>query len=173
MNIEKSNMSPQDIVVLLKIVACGAEPWLQIPMASGLGLAQSEMSRSIARSKYAGLLDASGRKVRKLALMDFIEYGLPYAFPQRPGSLVRGVPTSHSASPLKDKIQSDENFVWPHATGKVKGQAVTPLYKSVPEAVQNDPLLHELLALVDAIRLGSSREKKIAVSELKQRILDK
>ena len=173
MNIEKSNMSPQDIVVLLKIVASGAEPWLQIPMASGLGLAQSEMSRSIARSKYAGLLDASGRKVRKLALMDFIEYGLPYAFPQRPGSLVRGVPTSHSASPLKEKIQSDENFVWPHATGKVKGQAVTPLYKSVPEAVQNDPLLHELLALVDAIRLGSSREKKIAVSELKQRILDK
>ena len=173
MNKEKSNMSPQDIVVLLKIIASGDEPWLQIPMAKRLGLAQSEMSRSIARSKYAGLLDSTGRKVRRLALMDFIEYGLPYAFPQRPGSLVRGVPTSHSAAPLKDQIQSDENFVWPHATGKVKGQAVIPLYKSVPEAAQNDPLLHELLALVDAIRVGSSREKQIAISELKKRVLDK
>jgi len=165
-------MSPQDIVVLLKIIASDDESWLQTPMANDLGLAQSEMSRSIARSKYAGLLDSTGRKVRRLALMDFIEYGLQYAFPQRPGSLVRGVPTSHSASPLKEQIQSDENFVWPHATGKVKGQAVTPLYKSVPEAAQRDPLLHELLALVDAIRLGNSREKKIAVSELKKRVLN-
>ncbi|RBP51332.1 hypothetical protein [Arenicella xantha] len=171
MSKENSTMKPQDILVLLKIIACGEEPWFQIPMARDLGLAQSEMSRSIARSKYAGLLDASGRKVRRLALMDFIEYGLTYVFPQRPGSMVRGVPTSHSASPLKEQIHSDDNFVWPYASGTVKGQAVTPLYKSVPEAIQNDPLLHELLALVDAIRLGSSREKAIAVTELKKRVL--
>ena len=47
-----------------------------------------------------------------------------------------------------------------------------PLYKSVPEAALNDPLLHEMLALVDAIRVGSAREKKIAVEELKKRILN-
>ena len=111
--------------------------------------------------------------MRRLALLEFIEFGLPYAFPQRPGSIVRGIATSHSAPPLKDQIQSKEDFVWPYAKGTSRGQAVTPLYKSVPEAVQSDALLHELLALVDAIRLGSSREKKIAVSELKRRILQK
>jgi len=172
MSKENSTMRPQDIFVLLKIIACGDEPWLQMPMAKELGLAQSEMSRSIARSKYAGLLDATGRKVRRLALMDFIEYGLTYVFPQRPGSMVRGIPTSHSASPLKQQILSDENFVWPYARGTVKGQAVTPLYPSVPEAVLNDPSLHELLALVDAMRIGSSREKAIALTELKKRVLD-
>ena len=59
----------------------------------------------------------------------------------------------------------------PSAKGKLKGQAVNPLYKSVPEAVLNDPKLHELLALVDAIRVGNVREKKLAVGELKERIL--
>ena len=73
---------------------------------------------------------------------------------------------------MNKQIQSDENFVWPHAKGNIKGQAITPLYKSVPEAALNDPLLHEMLALVDAIRVGSAREKKIAVEELKMRILN-
>lgn len=165
-------MKPQDIVILLKIVAYGDQPWLQVPMAKELVIGQSEMSKSLNRSKFAGLLDSSGRKVRRLALIDFIEYGLPYAFPQRPSSIVRGIPTSHSASPLKEQIQSDEYFVWPYAKGNVKGQAIAPLYKSVPEAALNDPLLHEMLALVDAIRVGSAREKKIAVEELKKRILN-
>ena len=92
MNKEKSNMNPQDIVVLLKIIASDNEAWLQAPIAKELCFAQSEMSRSIARSKYAGLLDSSRRRVRRLALMDFIEYGLPYASPQRLGSMVRGIP---------------------------------------------------------------------------------
>lgn len=165
-------MKPQDILILLKIVSYGNKPWLQVPMSKELVIGQSEMSKSLNRSKYAGLLDSSGRKVRRLALMDFIEYGLPYAFPQRPSSIVRGIPTSHSASPLKEQIQSDEDFVWPYAKGNVKGQAIIPLYKSVPEAALNDPLLHEMLALVDAIRVGSAREKKIAVEELKKRVLN-
>ena len=140
-------------------------------MAKELVIGQSEMSKSLNRSKFAGLIDNSGRKVRRLALMDFLENGIQYVFPERPGSMVRGIPTSHSASPLNKHIQSDESFVWPSAKGKLKGQAVNPLYKSVPEAVLNDPKLHELLALVDAIRVGNVREKKISVSELKDRIL--
>jgi hypothetical protein len=46
------------------------------------------------------------------------------------------------------------------------------LYPSVVDAVQNDEKLHELLALVDAIRVGRAREREIAIKELKQRILD-
>ena len=125
----------------------------------------------MARSKYAGLLDEPGKEVRCLALMEFLEHGVAYAFPQQPGSMVRGIPTSHSASPLKDQIKSEENYVWPSAKGKIKGQAITPLYKSVPNAVLSDAKLYEMLALVDAIRVGSMREKKLAVSELKTRLL--
>lgn len=172
MSKEQSSIRPQDIVVLLKIASQQDEPWLQIPIAKQLGLSQSEMSKSLNRSKYAGLIDESGRKVRRLALVDFIQYGLPYVFPQRPGSIVRGVPTAHSAPPLNDQMLSDDDYVWPYAKGSARGQSITPLYKTVPEAVQNDSALHELLALVDAIRLGNAREKKLAISEVKSRILD-
>lgn len=171
MKLEAFIMKPQDIVVLLKIISYGDKPWLQVPMAKELMIGQSEMSRSLSRLKFCCLIDDSGRKVRRLALMGFLESGIAYVFPQRPGSIVRGIATSHSASPLKEQIQSDESYVWPSAKGKLKGQAIQPLYKSVPEAAMNDTKLHEMLALVDAIRVGSAREKKLAVAELKKRIL--
>jgi hypothetical protein len=44
------------------------------------------------------------------------------------------------------------------------------LYVSVPEAVLKDEVLYELLALVDALRVGRAREKEIAVAELKKRL---
>lgn len=171
MKSEQVMMRPHDIVILLKVISYGNEPWLQAPMAKDLSISQSELSKSIARSKNAGLLDETGRKVRRLSLMEFLESGIAYVFPQRPGAIVRGLATAHSASPLKEQIKSDENFVWPSAKGKLKGQAIIPLYKSVPDAASKDSLLHEMLALVDAIRVGRAREKKLAISELKKRVL--
>ena len=53
----------------------------------------------------------------------------------------------------------------------MRGNSIVPLYKTVVNAVQVDSKLHELLALVDAIRLGRAREKEIAVEELRKRIL--
>jgi hypothetical protein len=163
-------MSPQDIVVLLKIISYGDEPWFQKPMSEALFMSQSEISKSLARSKFAGLLDSKGKKVFKAALLDFLQYGIRYVFPQHPGAIVRGIPTSHSASPLNKIIQSSENYVWPSGKGTIKGQSITPLYPSVTEAVQNDIQLHELLALVDAMRVGKAREREIALQELKTRL---
>ena len=164
-------MKPQDIVILLKIIAYCSELWQQIPLAEALKMSQSEISQSLARSKYAGLLDGSGKKVMRLALMDFLQYGLAYVFPQKTGPVVRGVPTAHSASPLNAVIQSEELYVWPSANGKARGQSIVPLYPSVVEAAMKDEKLYQLLALTDALRVGRAREKEIAVSELKQRIL--
>ena len=49
---------------------------------------------------------------------------------------------------------------------------MTPLYPQAPEAVLQDPELHALLALIDALRVGQKREKTLAIGELKKRILD-
>ena len=168
---DKYSMRPQDIVVLLKIIANGEKSWLQTDMAGELFMSQSELSKSLRRSKYANLLDDKARSVRVLALMDFLEHGITYVFPQRPGEIVRGVPTSHSAPPLDDIIQSSEKFVWPSARGSERGQAIQPLYKTVPDAARLDEKLHKLLALVDAIRVGNAREKKIAIEELHKQII--
>ena len=164
------SMKPQDVVVLLKIIALNNDNWQQIPLAHSLKMSQSEVSQSVARSKYAGLLEDNGKKVMRKALYDFLQYGLAVVFPVKPGAVVRGIPTAHSTAPLNKEISSEEDYVWPYAKGNVRGHGITPLYATVPQAALDDERLHSLLALADALRVGKAREKNIAVKELKNRI---
>jgi len=168
----KTNLKPQDVVVLLKIISLDEKQWLQETLSEALGLSQSEISQSLNRSKYAGLLDYSGKKVNRIAFTEFILYGLPYVFPQQPGAMVRGILTAHSAAPLNETIVTSEKYVWPYARGSERGQAILPLYPTVPEATLKDSNLYELLTLTDALRVGRVREKELAKTELKKRILD-
>ncbi len=165
-------MKPQDVFILLKISCLEDKSWQQRSIAKELFMSQSEISESVNRSKYAGLLDYSGKKVMKLAFLEFLKFGISYVFPQRPGQIVRGIPTAHSAPPLNNIIQSEEKYVWPSAKGNTRGQSIIPLYKSVPNAIINDQKLYELLALVDAVRVGRAREKEIALNEIKRRIMN-
>lgn len=161
-------MRPQDIVILLKIAAKGHEPWLMKDISAELHISASEVSESLNRSAFAGLISADKKRVMYASLLDFLEHGLKYVYPQHPGALVRGVPTAWSASPLANEIMSEEKIVWPYAEGKVRGQAVEPLHPSVPVASLQDERLHELLSLADALRLGRARERKIAIEALKK-----
>ena len=147
----KLNMRPQDVLILLKIVAMGDKEWFHHSLAEDVGISQSEVSQSLNRSRYAGLIDDSRKNVMRMALLEFLQCGIRYVFPQQPGAVVRGVPTAHSAPPLNNNIQSSENYVWPSATGQSRGQAIIPLYSCVLEAIKKDEKLYELLALVDAI----------------------
>ena len=164
------SMKPQDVVVLLKVIALNNDNWQQTPLAHSLKMSQSEVSQSVARSKYAGLLDDNGKKVMRQALYDFLQYGLAVVFPTKPGAVVRGIPTAHSTAPLNKEISSGENYVWPFAKGNIRGHGINPLYSTVPQAALDDEQLHALLALADALRVGKAREKNIAIQELKNRI---
>ena len=105
-------------------------------------------------------------------LEEFLIHGLKYAFPPERGELTRGVPTGYAAEPLKGRIAagSEPPPVWPSPHGKTRGYSFAPLYKTVPQAALQDPYLYEVLALVDAIRDGRSRERQIAEEELKARL---
>ncbi len=89
-------------------------------------------------------------------------------FPAKPGEITRGIATGLAAPVLQGKIMTAGEFVpvWPDARGNTKGQAVEPLFKSVPYAVRKDPQLYALLALTDAIRFGQAREHKYAAEKL-------
>src|ERR1035437_4050147 len=165
-----SGMRPHDIVVLLKIAAKGESNWFMKDLANELGISASEITESLNRSEQAGLISGKKRMLMKLALLDFLKYGLKYVYPQRPGAMVRGIPTSHSAPPLNKLIVSEEQYVWPYVEGKVRGQCIEPLHKSVPLACLKDRKLYELLALTDALRVGKARERNIAIEELEKRI---
>ena len=167
-----SGMRPHDIVVLLKIAAKKNESWFMKDLSHELNISASEVSESINRSVIAGLIAPNKKKLNKLALLDFLEHGLRYVFPQQPGAIVRGVATAHSAPPLSFIIKSLDYYVWPSGKGTLRGQSIQPLYPSVVEAVKEDENLYEYLALADAIRVGKAREKEIAIQELKKRLLN-
>jgi hypothetical protein len=73
---------------------------------------------------------------------------------------------------MKKKIISSEDYVWADADGKIRGQVIEPLLKSVVLAVKEEEQLYKLLAMVDVLRVGKTREVKIALAELKKILLN-
>lgn len=162
-----NGMRPHDLVVLLKIISLDKQ-WLSKDLADSLHISNSEISESLNRSMIAKLISPNKRVVFKTALYNFIEHGLKYVFPAEPGPIVRGIPTAHSAPIMKDYFVADNQYVWPSAEGKVKGQAIAPLYPNQVYAALKDEPLYDKLALIDAIRVGKVREQKKALELLKQ-----
>lgn len=165
-----SGMRPHDLAVLLKIASKRQQDWLMKDLASELEISSSEISESLNRSAIAGLISVDKRKLKILSLLDFLKSGLKYVYPQQPGAIVRGIETAHSAPPLRDKIISNEPYVWPFAKGKVRGQSIEPLHPKIPNACLKDREFYELMALADAIRVGKAREQKMAFEMIKERI---
>lgn len=162
----QSSMNPLDVVVLLKLLIHQEQSVSQMGLAKDLFISQSEISKSLRRSRYAGLV-IGDYQVMALALLDFIQYGIKYAFPTQPGALVRGIPTAHSVEPLIWEIDAEELFVWPSGKGTERGRSIVPLYPSVVNAVQLDHKLHQCLAMVDAVRVGKARERQMAMDFLR------
>ena len=166
-----NGMRPQDVVVLLKLSTISSSKWRMQDIATGLKLSASEVSESLERSKQAKLVSDTKRTLYTASFLEFLIYGLKYVFPVVPGSVVRGIPTAHSAAPLNRLIvASSDNYVWANSKGTTRGQAIMPLYKTVPVIAPEDEALYELLALVDAIRVGRARELKMAIEELEKRL---
>ena len=107
--------------------------------------------------------------------MQFLEHGLRYVFPVEQGAFSRGIPTAYAAEPLRSAIQqgSDPPPVWLYAEGTVRGYSLAPLYKRAALADLADPQLYELLSLVDALRDGRARERKLVMEMLKERIVQR
>ncbi|KAF0235816.1 MAG: hypothetical protein FD183_1749 [Chitinophagaceae bacterium] len=163
-----NGMRPQDIAVLLKIIALGDQPWKNKDLAVGLYLSPSEISESISRSEFAGLISRDRRKVFKMALELFIKNGLKYVFPVKPGSLVKGLPTAHSAPIMSKYFSSDEAYVWPDISGNQRGMVIEPVYPGAVAAAKEDAIFYELLALCDVFRVGRVREIKKAEELMKE-----
>lgn len=162
-------MRPLDIVVLLKIIALDDKPWQYRDLSSSLTISVSEISESLNRSSVAGLIN--GKNINRAAFMEFIQYGLQYVFPQNPGSLAIGIVTAHSHHFYQKHFSSESAFVWASQEGTVRGQTIEPLHRGVIDASLNDSELYLMLASIDILRVGRVREKKVALEELKKRIL--
>ncbi len=166
-------LKPQDTFILLKLVVWDRSEWSYPALSHELSMSASEVHAGVKRAAAAKLMDMQRKRPVKSNLVEFLLHGIKYAYPPDRGGMTRGMPTGYAAPPLRELItQPDEPPpVWPDPEGQMRGFEFSPLYISVPRACKVDPKLYELLALVDAIRDGRARERKIAVKEIQSRIL--
>ena len=168
------SLKPQDVVVVLKLCSYEQKRPPMSMVAADLNMSPSEIHAAIKRLQQARLLHGPEmqEKPNLSALEEFLVHGVKYAFPAEHGQVTRVVPTSFAAPPLKDEIASGDELppVWAWREGETRGIALEPLYRTAPAAALRDPILYEFLALVDAIRDGRARERKIAEKQLISRL---
>lgn len=166
-----SQLKPHDVAVALQLVLEPGATYRRL--ADAVGISQGESHNAVKRLIHARLAATDARVIHKQALLDFLEAGVPYAYAESPGADTRGVPTAHAAPPLAEEFSGAAAYVWPDAAGTVRGQAVTPLYAGAPGTLHRNPALYELLALVDALRVGRARERQRAMHHLRARVQDR
>lgn len=164
------SLRPQDVFVLAKLLSYKGRRPTMAQMSVDLSISASEVHAALKRLTVARLVssDAEGNRPLLEAAEEFLVHGVKYAFPAKRGDVTRGVPTSYAAAPLNREIESGSELppVWPFPEGHQRGVSFEPLYKTAPAAALRDPFLYELLALIDALREGRARERKLAEKEL-------
>jgi hypothetical protein len=176
--------SPQlrsaDVLICCKLFsfACSKQSWSYPRLAAEVGLSSAGVYGSVRRCREAGLLGGEGGgsngdiKVVKAKLVELLTKGVPAMFFAKRGEIALGLSTALGAAPcdqLAEKLGWKPDplpLVWPHPKGTTRGETLYPLHGKVPEAAMKDVLVYELLALVDVIRVGGSKERKLATEAI-------
>lgn len=166
-------LKPQDIVVAVGLQLRVAQRWRIIDLAEALHLSGSEVYAALQRLEMASLFDAEDRRIRPRAFRELLLHGVRYVYYPEWKRRCRGVPTAWSAQPLHGllALSPESAIVWPDPQGDLIGEGLVPLYRTVPMAALADPDLHSMLALVDALRVGGTREVRLATELLDERLL--
>jgi hypothetical protein len=161
-------LRPLDVVVALRLTLRPEEKYEALANILGIGL--SAAHRSVKRLEAAGLVLPHRRAASRRPLVEFLVHGVKYAFFPVTGPEAPGVPTAYSGPPLAAEIVSERPLVWASARGTIRGDTLVPLYEGAPELAERAPELYEALTLVDAIRAGRARERKLAADILEHRL---
>jgi len=108
--------------------------------------------------------------VVKDSAIELLVHGIKYMFPVKIKSEGRGVGTAHSSPKLKDLFVTDINYVWSYFKGKQRGLNIPPFHESCVEAALKDDYLYFLLSLIDMIRVGKARDRKLGTEMLTKSI---
>jgi hypothetical protein len=153
-----------DIYVLAGLVSHAGE-WSYRSLAERLRVPHTVVQRALARADEAGLYSPGRRAVHLPHFEEFAVHAIRFVAPAHLGALLPGVPAAWAAAPMVELIRSSSDEpppVWPYAQGDVRGQAIEPLHRAAPEAVAGWPELGETLSLLDSLRAGDGRVRKVA-----------
>ncbi len=162
------SLRPVDVVVALHLVLRPEDGYETVADLLGIGLGSGH--RSVKRLVAGGLVLPHRRAVNHTKLLNFVVYGVPHAFYAILGAEAQGVPTAHAGPLLSKHIESAGPIVWPGVEGQVRGQSLIPLYEGAAGLTSRAPELYDLLTLVDALRVGRARERRLATELLETRL---
>lgn len=162
-------LNGNDVLVLVWLAAHPG-PWTFRALGENMKMDVAALHRSVGRLKSVKLLD-SERQLNRANVEEFLLHGVPYVIPGNLGAEGRGIPTAWGVEPLRGALASTgPSPVWPSPHGMSRGPVLEPLSEAAVDLVSNDPEMSQWLGLVDAIRVGRARERKLASSELRRRI---
>lgn len=175
----RNNLKPQDCLVLASRIFHPS--YDQQNTAAQVMISQSSASYSYQRLRNASLLLKSG-EANLANSIEFMIYAIKYLYPAKLSNLSVGIPTAHS-HPSLNFVNWKGQFpiIWPFVIVDdsidseiklVRGETLQPIHKNVPFVSFVHYEFHQLFALIDMIRIGKAREKKIAQDELKKFILE-
>ena len=158
-------MVKQSDVYVLSGLLVERSDWSYRSLADRLHVPHPVVQRALARAQGADLYAPERREVHVPHFEEFAIHALRFVAPAQLGALVPGVPAAWAAEPMAGAIHSSGEEpppVWPHVRGRVRGQAIEPLHPAAPEAVEGWPELGETLALLDSLRAGDARVRRVA-----------
>jgi len=165
---KQPTLRPSDLVVACQLALTPAAQFLQL--AESIGLSAGECYNAVRRLRLARLILAEQRRPSSEILHQFLVQGAPFAFPPVLGTLTVGVSTAHSSPVFRTIVEATENLVWPHADGTARGPSLVPLFPGAPVLPARNQPLYELLTIVDALRVGTTRVRRIAAELLAERL---
>ncbi len=134
-------------------------------LADVVGISSGEVSKSTQRLIHAGLIVERNKRVFVLtdSLIEWLCYGVRYAYPYQQVGYGRGMPTSWNCALIhSEMVPPIPALVWERQGGMTEGAFVKPIHQAAPLAASTDDSLYQALSLIDAIRGGKPRELSIA-----------
>lgn len=162
------SLRPHDVCVALQLVVKPEFTYREL--ARDVGLSLGETHNSVKRLETSRLLAPDVHRPNVTALLGFLVYGVPYVFPGELGAETQGVPTAHSGPALAGRLSGGTPIVWPSADGEVRGLALAPLCGAAPAMASSNPTLYRWMTLVDALRVGRARDRRLAHEILEEEL---
>jgi hypothetical protein len=165
-------LGASDIYVLAGALA-ERNPATLRELAATLAVDHTLVHRALQRAATAGLYSTAGKQVNHASFEELIVHAARFIVPTGLGELTRGVPAAWAAEPISTLIRqssSEPPPVWPDVRGEVRGQALQPLHPAAIQACRANPELKRLLAIIDSIRAGDARVRKVAANALHDRL---
>jgi hypothetical protein len=161
-----------DLYVLTGALAIQGDKWSLRRLADKLYVDHTVVSRSLKRTAEAGLYQPANRRVNPANFAELMIHAARFIAPAPLGGMTRGFNAAWAAAPISDLLRQagkEPPPVWPSALGVHRGQRLEPLHPGAVSA-SADPALGALLAIVDCLRAGDARVRKVATSVLEDKL---